>query len=456
MDVKWILAAFLPLLTEMLSTEKAPLSGLGTNQSSAVAYTSPRFQYGKNATFNLGSDVNLTCSNRTWNTTMFVVWNINLTNPPKVCRIAVDFVRPLVDTCRDGKSLHNTSRGQLYLHIPNLSNDDVGIYKCESVYKGGNEVHMINMDITVPPSLSAWLESEGEKMVAVCRAERAKPAANISWSQAGSIVETLLEDGGFFSVESRLELLEGADTENLTCVIDHPYWREQQILQPALKRVRNATFNLGSDVNLTCSNRTWSRTMFVVWNINLTNPPKRCRIAFEFGGPLVDTCRDGKSLHNTSRGQSYLHIPNLSNDDVGIYRCELVYIGGNEVHEINMDITVPPSLSAWLESEGEKMVAVCRAERAKPAANISWSQAGSIVETLLEDGGFFSVESRLELLEGADTENLTCVIDHPYWREQQILQPALKRGYTSLLLRIIISVVAFLVMTALSFRLKNE
>ncbi|TWW80965.1 hypothetical protein D4764_01G0007800 [Takifugu flavidus] len=325
MDVKWILAAFLPLLTEMLSTEKAPLSGLGTNQSSAVAYTSPRFQYVRNATFNLGSDVNLTCSNRTWNTTMFVVWNINLTNPPKVCRIAVDFVRPLVDTCRDGKSLHNTSRGQLYLHIPNLSNDDVGIYKCESVYKGGNEVHMINMDITVPPSLSAWLESEGEKMVAVCRAERAKPAANISWSQAGSIVETLLEDGGFFSVESRLELLEGADTENLTCVIDHPYWREQQILQPALKRV-------------------------------------------------------------------------------------------------------PPSLSAWLESEGEKMVAVCRAERAKPAANISWSQAGSIVETLLEDGGFFSVESRLELLEGADTENLTCVIDHPYWREQQILQPALKRA----------------------------
>uniref|UniRef100_A0A674NNX3 Ig-like domain-containing protein n=1 Tax=Takifugu rubripes TaxID=31033 RepID=A0A674NNX3_TAKRU len=192
----------------------------------------------RNATFNLGSDVNLTCSNRTWNTIMFVVWNINLTNPPKLCRIAFDFVRPLVDTCRDGKSLHNTSRGQSYLHIPNLSNDDVGIYKCESVYTGGNEVHMINMDITVPPSLSAWLESEGEKMVAVCRAERAKPAANISWSQAGSIVETLLEDGGFFSVESRLELLEGADTENLTCVIDHPYWRDQQILQPALKRGR--------------------------------------------------------------------------------------------------------------------------------------------------------------------------------------------------------------------------
>lgn len=103
--------------------------------------------------------------------------------------------------------------------------------------------------------------------------------------------------------------------------------------------VRNATFNLGSDVNLTCSNRTWNTTLFVIWNINLTNPPKLCRIAFNIGGQVVDTCRDGKSLHNTSRGQPYLHIPNLSNGDVGIYRCESAYTGGNEIYKINMDIT---------------------------------------------------------------------------------------------------------------------
>lgn len=66
-------------------------------------------------------------------------------------------------------------------------------------------------------------------MVAVCKAEGGKPAANISWSHTGKIVETLFESNGFFTVESRLELLEGMDTGNLSCTIKHPYWREKQI-----------------------------------------------------------------------------------------------------------------------------------------------------------------------------------------------------------------------------------
>lgn len=90
--------------------------------------------------------------------------------------------------------------------------------------------------------------------------------------------------------------------------------------------------------------------------------------------------------------------------------------------------SVPPSLSVWLDSEGDKMVAVCRAERGKPAANISWSERGSIMETLWEDGGFFTVERHLELLKGTDTGNLTCIIDHPFWRDQQILLPKLRKG----------------------------
>lgn len=74
------------------------------------------------------------------------------------------------------------------------------------------------------------------------------------------------------------------------------------------------------------------------------------------------------------------------------------------------------------------MVAVCRAESGKPAANISWSQAGRIEETPLEHGGFVTVESRLELLQGTDTENLTCLINHPYWTDQQTLLPQFKKG----------------------------
>lgn len=94
--------------------------------------------------------------------------------------------------------------------------------------------------------------------------------------------------------------------------------------------------------------------------------------------------------------------------------------------------SVPPSISAWLEPKDKQMVAVCRAERGKPAANISWSHTGNTVETLLDkSNGFFTTESRLELLEGTDTENVTCAIKHPFWGEDQILVPKLKKGQRS-------------------------
>ena len=101
----------------------------------------------RNSTFKLGSDVNLTCSNRTWNETMFVIWNINLKIQPEVCKIAFDLLEKSIDTCRDGKSMRNTSSGQSYLHIPNFSNNDVGIYKCESIHKGGSDAQNINVNI---------------------------------------------------------------------------------------------------------------------------------------------------------------------------------------------------------------------------------------------------------------------------------------------------------------------
>lgn len=101
----------------------------------------------RNSSFKLGSDVKLACGNQTWTKTMFIIWSINLTIQPELCKIALDISERSVDTCRDGKSLHNTSSGQLYLHIPNFSNKDVGTYKCDSSYYGGNDAHYINVNI---------------------------------------------------------------------------------------------------------------------------------------------------------------------------------------------------------------------------------------------------------------------------------------------------------------------
>lgn len=100
----------------------------------------------------------------------------------------------------------------------------------------------------------------------------------------------------------------------------------------------------------------------------------------------------------------------------------------NELQAVVFVAPVPPSLSAWLEPDGRQMVAVCQAESEKPAANISWSHTGRIMETLLDHGDSVTMESRLELLQGTDVANLTCVVNHPYWIDQQVLLPQLKKG----------------------------
>ena len=99
----------------------------------------------------------------------------------------------------------------------------------------------------------------------------------------------------------------------------------------------NLMFNSGSDVNLTCSNKTWKETIYVIWNMTLTN--KICQVSFSNGGEGKDSCTDFKSLRNTSRGQSYLHIPNFSTKDVGVYECNFVYQGGKEDYKINVAMT---------------------------------------------------------------------------------------------------------------------
>ena len=100
--------------------------------------------------------------------------------------------------------------------------------------------------------------------------------------------------------------------------------------------VRHVDFNLGSEVNLTCSTKTWNQIMFVSWNIKLKD--RSCLIAFSTDGQRDDKCEDGKSLRNTSSAQSYLHIPKISNDDEGVYTCSSVYSGGNDNYDIHVAI----------------------------------------------------------------------------------------------------------------------
>ncbi|XP_076015234.1 cell surface glycoprotein CD200 receptor 1-A isoform X2 [Genypterus blacodes] len=187
---------------------------------------------------------------------------------------------------------------------------------------------------------------------------------------------------------------------------------------------RNETFNLGSHVNLTCSNGTWHEMNYIIWKIALKN--RRCRLNSDAGGPVQNSCNDGKSLQNTSSAQSYLHIPNISTDDEGVYKCEASHKGGGDAIEFRVSVSVQPSLSAWLERQGGKRVAVCKAQRGRPAASVVWrnlrnSSFAPEVKTQLGSDGSYTVESRMELTNDSDAENLTCAVSHVYWKEEQIL-----------------------------------
>ncbi|XP_075896111.1 cell surface glycoprotein CD200 receptor 1 isoform X2 [Nelusetta ayraudi] len=192
----------------------------------------------RNQTFHLGSDVMLECNNVTWNDIVYILWNLDLGH--KKCVIGFSRSGQSSEGCHDGKMVRNTSSAQLYLHIPKFSKDDVGVYKCESAYKGGRENYLYNVGIKGrPPSSNAWLERRNGMLVAVCNVSSVKPAANISWNHEGVLVNTQEESDGMFIAESRLELLKETDAETLKCTIRHPDWPEEWILQPKFRESDN-------------------------------------------------------------------------------------------------------------------------------------------------------------------------------------------------------------------------
>ncbi|XP_028292910.1 cell surface glycoprotein CD200 receptor 1 isoform X2 [Gouania willdenowi] len=208
-----------------------------------------------------------------------------------------------------------------------------------------------------------------------------------------------------------------------------------------------ATFLLespGSSANLTCSNKTWKDILFVTWKLQLTN--KECLISISIGESR-DNCSDGKSIRNTSMAPLVLNIPNVSSEGAGVYTCKTYYNGGDEEFTFIVSVIVPPKVNAWRELRDGKMVAVCEAEGGNPAANISWSFTGNLLTYKSElSDGLFRVESSLEVPEGVDPENISCVVSHPSWQENRKLVPRLQTGkaYSPWILLILVMVVVLL------------
>ncbi|KAK6309715.1 hypothetical protein J4Q44_G00195960 [Coregonus suidteri] len=208
---------------------------------------------------------------------------------------------------------------------------------------------------------------------------------------------------------------------------------------------RSEHFHLGHEVILTCSNKTWSEMIYTIWKINRGGT--ECLISSGVNDQPFDSCNDGKVMLNTTSGESYLKIPEFSISDEGIYHCESVYSGGSNSANIDVSVIVaPPTVSAWLEWEGSKRVAVCLAKGGKPAASISWRSTWNSTSTTKDDS--FRVESRMVLPEVITTDNLTCDVRHPSWVEMHNVTLQITEGDFIHLQQVIISMVTISVIMA--------
>ncbi|XP_053733220.1 cell surface glycoprotein CD200 receptor 1-A [Synchiropus splendidus] len=183
------------------------------------------------------------------------------------------------------------------------------------------------------------------------------------------------------------------------------------------------SFELGSYVNLTCRGQS-NPFLHVIWKIQTKN--NKCRVTFQHNSE--NTCRDGLYITLQATNQTVLHIPNFSESDVGFYSGELVLSRSREVCNFSLSVTTPPRLSSWLEMKDGKLVAVCKAEGANPAANISWKEAGnsSVEEKRSVSDQFHTTESRLTLPQHyASSSTPVCSVAHAAWAEERLLLPRL-------------------------------
>ncbi|KAJ8388405.1 hypothetical protein AAFF_G00134310 [Aldrovandia affinis] len=193
--------------------------------------------------------------------------------------------------------------------------------------------------------------------------------------------------------------------------------------KPLFTEFRSETYDLGSSVDLICTNKTWDEMVYTIWKLNMNGI--QCTIASGFDVQYVDSCTDGKVLNDSRSGGSRLHIPEFSNGDEGVYHCEAVHIDGIYVAEIQVSTAVPPQISTRLVFRDGKREAVCSAAGGKPAASVSWRSTWNYNVTLSStqnSDGSFTMESRMILPETVSADNLICIVTHLSWRREHIMR----------------------------------
>ncbi|MFT7799918.1 cell surface glycoprotein CD200 receptor 5-like isoform X1 [Arapaima gigas] len=199
----------------------------------------------------------------------------------------------------------------------------------------------------------------------------------------------------------------------------------KQVMKSSLIDYRHEVLSVGGPVDMECANMTKSKLIYSLWKLHMRG--RMCNLTTEYlTRHYENTCEDGKVLIRGISRESYLHIPQFTLTDEGIYVCETAYWGGSYMAEIVVSARVRPQITSELKVIHGRRVAVCLAVGGKPAASISWSTMGNFTgnqsHTLNADGTV-TVKSYLVLPENISSEVLNCIVTHPSFREAEKVSP---------------------------------
>ncbi|KAK7922659.1 hypothetical protein WMY93_009561 [Mugilogobius chulae] len=287
----------------------------------------------------LGRNVTLDC-------TVDVGSNLTLTQSSWERRLPTGSVTVAVYNPRFGISIPPEFSQRLYFRSPsshdativleNVGFSDVGMYTCKvATFPLGNTQASTTVTVLVEPKVyvsagsSALIDGGNETVVATCIAERARPAAEVSWESnlfGQSDVQLYNEANGTTSVQARYlwQPTRHVQGHTLTCVVRHP------ALQTDFRIPYQLNVQFAPDISVVGYDGDWYVGRE---NVQMTckanaNPP-----AHHFRWIRLDSeMPEGVEVMNST----LLFLRPLQRNDSGVYRCEVA----NDINLRSRDVRI--------------------------------------------------------------------------------------------------------------------
>ncbi|KAM6960839.1 nectin-3-like protein [Aplochiton taeniatus] len=223
---------------------------------------------------------------------------------------------------------------------------DVGSYTCKvATFPLGNTQASTTVNILVEPKVyvsagpAALLDGANESVVAICIAERGRPAAEVSWETelfGRSEVQTQDEPNGTTTTQVRYlwQPQSHAQGQTLTCVVRHP------ALQTEFRIPYVLNVHFAPVVSVIGNGRNWYVGQE---NVKLdcgakANPPVHHFAWIRMDGPMPDAV-------DTTNNTLVFSRP-LERNDSGVYRCEAINDVGLRSQDVQLWIQDPPPTTA--------------------------------------------------------------------------------------------------------------